>query len=84
MEKNNILSNLEKYSPWIGINRRLAGPILVINVIYILFYLVITFIFLGVGFRMTDIQQMVYYAGFGLFIVAVYLAFTGFLLRSIK
>jgi len=30
MGNNNILAKLEKYSPWIKINRKLAGPILTI------------------------------------------------------
>jgi len=84
MQNGEILAKLEKYSPWIKINRRLAGPVFITSIIYILAYLAITFYLLGIGFQMTNIQQTLYFIGFGVFIVTIYLAFTGMLLRSIK
>ena len=84
MENDKILAKLEKYSPWIKINRRLARPVFIISVVYILVYLAITFYFWSIGFQMTNIQQTLYFIGFGLFIISIYLAFTGFLLRNIK
>ncbi len=84
MQNDKILAKLDKYSPWIKINRRLAGPILIISVVYILAYLAITFYLWSIEFQMTNIQQTLYFVGFGFFIITVYLAFTGILLRSIK
>jgi len=84
MENDKISAKLEKYSPWIKINRRLAGPVFIISVVYILVYLAITFYFWSIGFQITNIQQTLYFIGFGLLVIAVYLAFSGFLLRSIK
>jgi hypothetical protein len=83
MENNKILSRLEKYSPWLRTNRRLAGPVFIISVVYILVYLVVTSYLWSVGFQMTGIQQAAYLVGFALFVIAIYLAFTGLLLRNI-
>jgi hypothetical protein len=84
MENNEILSKLEKYSPWIKINRKLEGPVLITSLVYILVYLAITLYLWKVEFQMTDIHRITYFIGFGLCIIAIYLAFTGFLLRRIK
>ncbi len=84
MENNEILSKLEKYSPWIKINRKLEGPVLIISLVYILVYLAITLYLWKIEFQMTDIHRITYFICFGLFIIAIYLAFTGFLLRRIK
>ena len=84
MENDKILAKLEKYSPLIKINRRLAGPVFIISIIYILVYLAITFYLWSIGFQMTNIQQTLYFIGFGVFVITIYLAFTGMLLRSIK
>jgi hypothetical protein len=83
MENNKILTKLEKYAPWVKISRKLEGPVLIISVVYILAFLAITSYLWSVGFQMTGIQQAAYFAGFGLFVIASYLALTGFLLRSI-
>lgn len=84
MKKNKILSNLEKYSPWIKINRKLAGPVLIISVVYILIYLAIIFYFWGDLLKLDGLLQGLCFAGFTIFLLAVYIAFTGFLLRSIN
>lgn len=84
MKNNKILSKFEKYSPWIRINRRLTGPIFIIGAVYILIYLVTAFYLWSVEFQMTNLQQTLYFIGFGVFIIAVYLAFTRILLRSVK
>lgn len=84
MQNDKILAKLEKYAFWIKINRRLAGPFLLISIIYILVYLTITFYLWSIGFQMTNIQQTLYFVGFGVFVITVYIAFTGILLRSIK
>lgn len=83
MKSNNILSNLEKWSPWIKVNRKLKGPVLIISVVYILVYLVINFYLWSVGFQMTNIQQIAYLVGFGLFVLAIFLFFIGLLLRGV-
>ena len=84
MENNKILAKLEKYSPWIKINRKLAGPVLIISVVYILVYFVISFYLWDKALGLDSLLRELYFVGFGIFIVAVYLAFTGFLLKSIK
>jgi len=84
MLNKKILAKLEKYSPWIRINRRLAGPVLILSVAYILVFLATTFYLLAIGFQMSNIQQTLYFIGFGLFVISIYLTFTGLLLRSIK
>lgn len=84
MEDNGIPAKLEKYSPWIEVNRKLAGPVLITSLAYISVYLAITFYLWSVGFQMTNVQQTLYSIGFGLLLIAVCLAFTGFLLRSMK
>jgi hypothetical protein len=83
MTPNKIASDMEKYAPWIRRNKKLAGPIFVVSILYILLYLVVTFYFWSVSFQMTGIQQAGYLLGFVIFIIAIYLAFTGFLLRKI-
>jgi hypothetical protein len=40
--------------------------------------------FLFFKIEMTNLQRMLYYLGFGLFITSSWLAFIGFLLRSVK
>jgi hypothetical protein len=83
MTPNKIAPDMEKYAPWIRRNKKIAGPIFAISVLYILFYLVVTSYFWSVRFQMTGIQQVGYLLGFIFFIIAIYLAFTGFLLRKI-
>ena len=84
MERNKILSKLEKYSPWIKINRKLAGPVLIVSVVYILVYLSIVLYLWDDVLELGSLLQGLYFVGFGIFLVAVYLAFIGFLLRRIK
>jgi hypothetical protein len=84
MQNDKISAKLEKYPPGVKINRKLGGPVFIISFIYILAYLVITFYLWSIEFQMTNIQQTLYFVGFGLFVITIYLAFTGVLLRSIK
>lgn len=84
MEKNKILSKLEKYSPWIKINRKLAGPVFIISVVYILAYLAIIFYFWEDILKLDILLKGLCFIGFGVFLAAVYLAFIGILLRRIK
>jgi len=84
MKKNRILSKLEKYSPWIKINRKLAGPVLIISVVYILVYLAIIFYFWEDILKLGSLLQGLCFIGFAIFLAAIYLVFTGILLRSIK
>ncbi len=84
MERNKILLKLEKYSPWIKINRKLAGPVLIISVVYILVYLAIIFYFWEDILKLDSLLQGLCFVGFAIFLLAIYLAFTGFLLRSIN
>ncbi len=69
MEDNKILAKMEKYLKWIKINRRLAGPIFIISVIYILVYLTIAFCLWSIGFQMANIQQTLYFISFSVFVV---------------
>ena len=84
MENNKIRAELEKYAPWIKINRIVAEHVFIISIIYILAYIAITFYLWGLGFQMTNVQQTVYLIGFGLLIIAIFLALKGFMLRSVK
>lgn len=84
MEKNKILSKLEKYSPFIKINRKLAGPVLIISVVYILAYLAIIFYLWEDILKLDSLLKGLFFIGFGVFLAAVYLAFIGILLRRIK
>jgi len=84
MENNKISSELEKYAPWIKINRIVSGHILIISIIYILVYIAISSYLWSSGFQMTNVQQTVYFIGLGLFIIAIFLVLKGFMLRSIK
>jgi hypothetical protein len=85
MENNIMTANeIEKYSMWVRINRKLAGPALIAAVLYIFFFLGSTFSILFFKIEMTNLQRMLYYLGFGLFIISSWLAFIGFLLRSVK
>ena len=84
MENDEILAKLEKYAPWLITHRRFAGPILITNIIYILVYLSITFYLWNDVFKLNNLLQNLYLIGFGIFIIAIYLAYFGFLLRSIN
>ena len=82
MKKNRFLSELEKCSPWIGINRKLAGPVLIISIIYILIYLVILIYFWSDLLKLNWLLHGLCFVGFAIFLLAIYFAFTGFLLRG--
>ncbi len=82
MKKEN-LSDLEKYSVWLKVNNVLMGPSLIISLVYIIVYILVTFLLL---LRPELIQSYLiyYYIGFPIFIIAIWLLFAGGLLRSIK
>lgn len=81
-KKFNKFSELEKYSLWIKINREIEGHIFKIGVLYIILFLVLTFIILFLKIEMTTLQQIFYYLGVGIFLIVVWLVFDGLLLRS--
>lgn len=84
-KKFNKTLELEKYSLYTRINRKLAGrPLTIISISYIAFFLILTFIVWFLKIEMAGLQQILYYLGFGLFIISIWIAFIGFLLRSIK
>ncbi|MBW2966589.1 hypothetical protein KY342_05785 [Candidatus Woesearchaeota archaeon] len=84
MENNEILAKLEKYSPWIKTNRKFAGHVFVISIVYILVYLGLTFYLWNDIFKLSSLLQGLYFIGFGIFLIVIYLAFFGFLLRSVN
>jgi len=80
-EKN--LEYLEKYSIWIKINGALMGPSLIISLVYILFYMPVTVLLL-LKPELIRPYLIYYYIGFPFFIIAVWLVFTGGLLRNMR
>jgi hypothetical protein len=83
MGKVKIPPDLERYSLWVRVNRQIEGPILTLSLLYMLFYIVILVLW--------TIKPGVYspfltYLGIGFlfFISTAYIAFSGFLLRSIR
>jgi len=84
-KKLNNPPELEKYSLCTRINRKLAGrPLAIISISYMVLFLILTFIAWFLKIEITGLQQILYYLGVGLFIISIWIAFIGFLLRSIK
>jgi len=74
---------MEKYSVWVKVNRYIEGPLFVLSIIYIIFYLAI----LILSFLHQEIFKLyILYLGVGLifFIFSIYIAFTGLLLKGIN
>lgn len=46
-----------------GVNRKLEGPVFKIAVLYILSFIISTFIILFLEIEMTNLQQIAYYLG---------------------
>jgi len=83
MEKVQIPHDLEKYSLWVRVNRQIEGPILILSLLYILFYIGILVL---LAIKPEVYNPFLTYLGIGFlfFIFAVYMAFSGFLLRSLR
>lgn len=84
MENDKIPPELEKYSPWPKVFRRLEGHVLIISTIYLIAYILISIYLGSIDFQISNIQQTLYFIGFGLFILLIFLTFVGFMFRSIK
>jgi len=74
---------MERYSVWIRINNSLMGPSLVISLAYILFFLGLTSLF-WIKPELAKNYLTYYYIGFPFFIISIWIAFTGGLLKGIK
>lgn len=83
MIKADKRSDLEKYSVWLKVNRQIEGPLFIISLSYILVYTLALILW---TLRPEFFNPFLVYLGIGFlfFICAIYVAFTGFLLRSIK
>ena len=84
MKNNKIPPELEKYSPWPKVFRILEGPVLIMSIIYILVYLGVTFYLWNDVFKLSSLLQGLYFIGFGLFLMAILIAFIAFMLRSVN
>jgi len=75
---------LERYSPWIKINKKIEGPIFKFGLFYICLFLIITMAILVLKTELTQLQGIFHFIMFGMFLICVWLVFVGILLRSEK
>jgi len=84
MENDKVLVELETYSPWPKRFRKIEGPVLIISVIYLIVYILISVYLQSIDFQISNIQHTLYLIGCGLFVIAIFLVWFGFMLRSVK
>jgi hypothetical protein len=75
--------SLKKCAPWVRVNRRLAGPVLVLSVFHIVACLAANVSLWRSAAQRTGLQQTGNLVGTGVLVTVICLAFTGFLLRQI-
>jgi len=81
MEDKKSLLKWEKYTPWLKFDRWLAGPILVLSLIYILFYIGITVLIYTGLLELAPFGYKAHLVGGGVFLVSSVLAFSGYLMH---
>jgi hypothetical protein len=79
--KKQMLGDLDKYAYWIKVNNVLMGPSLIISSFIIISYCIATILFI-VKPEVMSPYLTYYYIAFPFFIMSVWLAFTGFLLKE--
>lgn len=83
MRKDDAPREFEKYSVWLKVNRQIEGPLFIISSAYIIGYTVLLILWM---LRPELLNQFLLYIciGFFFFVFAIYIAFTGLLLKGIK
>lgn len=77
------MMTLEQDSLWLRINNKIKGPLFIISILYIVSFIVLTLALTLLKIEMTGMQMALYYIGFALLIISVWIAFIGWLLRGI-
>ena len=74
---------MEEYSMWYRINNLIAGPYYIISLLYLILYIILIIRVITMPDFLKPFLRY-YYVGFPLFLFSIYVAFSGFLLKSME
>jgi len=77
------MMTLEQDSFWLRVNNKIKGPLFTPSILYIISFIMLTLALTLLKYEMAGMQLMLYYIGFALLIVSVWIAFIGWILRGI-
>ena len=69
--KKEKINCIDRYHLCIKLIHKVDGSILILSLAYPLLYILVSFYLWSMGFMITDIQQKLYFIGFGLFLMAI-------------